>query len=156
MPQFLLEGQADTRDETILNLQIEKRNLSLEIQRLNSELDAARRENAKTISALRRQLTPLYQALRIVFGEMDAIGEDTRENAAVNPKVSAVWESWKQKLGGKQAEFIQALLEHGSMTAIQLKVATHTGTSTVPQVIYKLNTLGLIDKNGGKYSLKQL
>ena len=60
------------------------------------------------------------------------------------------------KLGGKQAEFIQALLEHGEMSAIQLKIATRSGQQTVYDTIHKLNKLGLINKNGGKFSLKEL
>jgi hypothetical protein len=118
------------------------------------------RASLHALNALRHQLEPLeplHNALRLVFGELDVagVGAASSQNG-VPQRVASVWESWKQKLGGKQAEFIQALLEHGEMSAVQLKVATHTGTSTVPQVIYKLNQLGLINKNGGKYSLKQL
>jgi chromosome segregation ATPase len=126
-------------------------------------LRASFREECNRVQALqqgmknlRHQLAPLHNALRLVFGELDAVGVQADQENRVPGRVASVWESWKQKLGGKQAEFIQALLDHGEMSAVQLKVATHTGTSTVPQVIYKLNQLGLINKNGGKYSLKQL
>ena len=158
MAQPLLEGEVDRRDEIILELRDENRELVRENQNLQAELSSAKVQNSRAISMLRHQLDPLYKALQSVYGVIEASGveEDDDPKAGTNPRVKAVWESWKQKLGGKQAEFIQALLEHGSMTAVQLKVATHTGTSTVPQVIYKLNQLGLIDKNGGKYSLKQL
>jgi len=42
------------------------------------------------------------------------------------------------------------------MTAVQLKVATQSGYSTVSGVLAKLSTLGLVNKNSGRYSLKQL
>jgi len=36
-----------------------------------------------------------------------------------------------------------------------LKRLTRSGTSTVPQIIHKLKSLGLIEKNGSLYSLKK-
>lgn len=134
------------------------------IARLSAQLEDARAEtreaqnkskNAmRALQNLQRQLAPMYNALRAVFGEFELIGSS---DDVPSQRVSGVWDSWKSKLGGKQAEFIQAMLDHGHpMTSEQLRVATHTGRSTVPQIIYKLNTLGLINKNGGKFSLKEL
>ena len=133
--------------------------LEAELTQSQAQLRGTKQEllvTSRGLAALRHQLEPLYNALRMVFGELDNAGVSGVETAGPSPRVASLWESWKSKLGGKQAEFIQALLEHGEMTAVQLKVATHTGTSTVPQVIYKLNHLGLINKQGGKYSLKEL
>jgi hypothetical protein len=59
--------------------------------------------------------------------------------------------------GGKQGDFLRTLLEHGApMSAPQLKVATHSGSSTVSETLRKLQDLGLLDKNGSMYSLKKL
>lgn len=133
-------------------------------ERLEAELDAAhealrsaREQSAaanRALRTLRKQLDPLHNALSLVYGELDAAGSENEVNTAT-PKSQAIWQSWMQKLGGKQAEFIQVMLEHGEVTVQQFKVMTHSGTSTIPQIIYKLNKLGLINKNGGKYSLKE-
>lgn len=155
MAQPLLEGNVDNRDALIEQLQDEVSNLTRDL--LTAKADAARekRTNAAAVTAVRRQLQPLYQALASLFGELDKF--ETVDASPVTAKSSAVWETWKRQLGGKQAEFIQAMLDHGhEMTSEQLRVATHTGRSTVPQIIYKLNQLGLINKNGGRFSLKEL
>lgn len=157
MPQPLLEAYIEPDESPALRRKIEQ--LETELLRTQGELRSVRAQfdlTFRTLGGLRHQLEPLYNALRMVFGELDNAGVSGRETTGPSTRVAGVWESWKSKLGGKQAEFIQALLEHGEMTAVQLKVATHTGTSTVPQVIYKLNHLGLINKQGGRYSLKEL
>lgn len=150
-------GVNDHRDIIILSLETENRDLKEQLREAQGELAIARNANGAAVSRLRAQLAPLYQALQAVFGEMAAFDDvPVSTSAPQNDKKRAVWESWKQNLPGKRAEFIQALLDHGEMTSSQLKVATHSGTSTVPQVIYELNRLGLIQKNGSKYSLKEL
>ena len=151
--QFMLEGQVavDNRDEIISSLRQENRRLSDEVLEVRREL----REAHAAVAALRTQLHPLYRALQAVFGEMEhvAAGEIPAPN---NPRVSAVWESWKQKLGGMSAKFIDALLLHGEMSVAQLRVAMQCRQQTVYDVSSKLGKLGLLNKNGGKYSLKQL
>jgi chromosome segregation ATPase len=148
-------------------LRAECDSLRRKIERIEAELDsthealrAARQQSVAANNALknlRKNLEPMFRALQMVFGELEAasIGGDSTESAAT-PRALGVWKSWMQKLGGKQAEFIQAMLDHGEVTVAQLKVMTHSGSSTIPQIIYKLNKLGLINKNGGKYSLKEL
>lgn len=154
---LLLEGQVDERDQLIEQMQDEIDQLRGDLAVAKAEAARAVQQSSRAVANLRRQLSPLYQAFRAVFGEIEAVGgTEEEQQQAVSPRVNAVWESWKQKLGGKKAAFIQAMQEHGEMSAVQLKVATHTGTSTVPQVIYELNKLGLINKNGGKFSLKKL
>ena len=150
--------QPDHRDRIIASLELENNELKDQLREAQTALGVVRNANSQAVSRLRQQLSPLYQALKGVFGEMAAF-EDVPASSAEpqeNDKKRAIWESWKQKLPGKRADFIQALLDHGEMTSAQLKVATHSGTSTVPQVIYELNRLGLIQKNGSKYSLKEL
>jgi hypothetical protein len=158
----LLEGHVELDGSEAL--QDEIRRLNRQVVRLNEELEELReakqqaRKAQQVLAQLRRQLEPQYRSMQALFGELDLVGVQADDaGTSVPSRVTGVWESWKSKLGGKQAEFIQAMLEHGHpMTSEQLRVATHTGRSTVPQIIYKLNTLGLINKNGGKYSLKEL
>lgn len=120
--------------------------------------EALRQERQKNagvergVSELRTALTPLYQALQRIFGETDGIG--AAESAPA--KSSPVWESWKAKLSGSAAKAIDALLLHGTMTAEQLRIHLGCATRTCYNIIGELNKAGLIDKHGGKISLKEL
>lgn len=106
---------------------------------------------AGQLQEFRKRLERIEYGLGIAIGKMSQAVAPAGDN-----RKAAVWESWKQKLGGKQAEFIEALLTHGEMSAIQLKIATRSGQQTVYDTIHKLNKLGLINKNGGKFSLKEV
>jgi DNA-binding transcriptional ArsR family regulator len=124
----------------------------------SSPTRTAKRENARAVGKLRQQLSPLYRALQEVFGEMDEIGGEQPGDAtpAQPARSSAVWESWKHRLGGGQAKAIDALLLHGEMNTTQLAIATGLHRTSIPKVISNLNKAGLINKNGGRFSLKQL
>jgi hypothetical protein len=157
MSQPLLElpGHEPQRDDSEL--------LRRKIQRLEDDLRDAREAVAderkrsanafRSMAALKQNLQPFYRALQMIFGELEEVSE---VGGGTSSPSREKWEIWKRKLPGKPAEFIEALLEHGELNSAQLKSLTHSGTSTVPQIIYKLNSLGLINKNGGKYSLKDL
>lgn len=149
--EVIQEGE-DPQIERLRN-RIEELEGELEVSRV--EARNAKRGAERAVSALRQQLSPLYQALRAVFGEMDAVIPESNNGSGPQAK-SDVWEKWKRQLGGKPAEFIAAMQEHGEMTIPQLRVATHSGQQTCYDVTSKLNKLGLINKNGGKYSLKSL
>src|SRR5439155_3073729 len=140
MPQPLLEANVGGQDRDARVERLTQENIALRddlsearrtINALESELEAVRSANARAVQALRRQLTPMYRALQALFGELDAVAPEgiPEESAATagNPKVAAVWQSWIQKLPGKRAEIIKALLEHGEMTVAQLRIATHSG-----------------------------
>ena len=122
--------------------------------------EALRQERAKNATVesgvrdLRRVLSPLYQALGQVFGEIEGMGVTSAGQPADSK--SAVWESWKQKLGGKAADAIDALRLHGEMTHTQLKIHIRCGQQTVYDTVHRLNKAGIINKNGGKISLKRL
>jgi hypothetical protein len=154
----MLEGEVDQTAGFVAAMQ----NAAGRIKELEAELAAAKletvqakREAATATAKLRKILKPYYDAMKQVFGELEAIG-GADETAATNGKADPRWDSWKKTLPGLPAQFIDLLLEHGEMTSTQLKISAHCGTSTVPQVIHRLNKAGLINKNGGKYSLKTL
>jgi 3-oxoacyl-[acyl-carrier-protein] synthase III len=150
--------QPDHRDRIIASLETENRELKDKIEEMRLEAQQANKAVEQGVGELRRVLLPLHQAMRLVFGEIDRIapvGESYHSNPQSDKK-RAIWESWKKKLGGQQANFIDALLEHGQMTAAQLRVAMHCGRDAVYQVASKLGKLGLVEQNGGKYSLKEL
>jgi hypothetical protein len=150
-----LDSPRDPRYEDLLRryerLQDELAESKLRIQEARNQSVKALRTQAR----LRQQLEPLYQAIRGVMEELpDADPADTQQH--YSSVKDARWETWIAKLGGKQGEFIRAMLDHGAMTREQLKISTHSGSSTVDLVLRKLKELSLIEKNGGRYSLKQL
>lgn len=146
-----LRIECDTLRRKLERAEEERDNLYDALQRAKDQSAAANR----AIGGLRKILQPMFNGLRAVFGELDAADiEGSGETS--NPKSHGVWESWKQKLGGKSALTIQALLEHGEMNVAQIRVATHSAQQTVYETMSKLHKLGLINKNGGRYSLKTL
>lgn len=128
--------------------------------RLDAELRTERRKNAaieKGVAELRTILSPLYQALGMVFGQIEAMGvSGSGSTAASTTRNSAVWESWKQQLGGKTGAAIDVLLLHGEMSAQQLRIHLKCGNEYVYKVITKLANANLINRREGKVSLKEL
>lgn len=137
--------------------------------RLEVELKAERRKNAsveKGVHHLRQLLSPFHQWMGLVFGEFEAMGiGDVTEGisqplSSTDPRKAAVWDSWVEKLGGKDSfagKMIVALLQHGALTSKQ--IAIHIGTKrmqTVYETTLKVNKAGILDKNGDRFSLKEL
>lgn len=168
----LLEGLVQP-DDSVLRHDLQ--DALNEVDRLNDEIRRARELNdqqgfeldklRRIVSNLKQQLNPLHRALRAIFGEIDLAGiEDSpaeipNASGATPPttKKSAIWETWKQRLPGMYpGKFIDALLEHGSLDATQLAIITGCHRSNVAKEIYKLNNANLLNKNGGRYSLKSL
>lgn len=155
----LIEGAIDVEpvdDSYEQELREERDALREELRRVRADLAEARRGTAHALGALRKQLNPLYRALQSVFGELDAVGLDDSQPAAMPSRTSAVWENWKSRMPGRPAQIIDALLLHGAMNSTQIAIAIGIHRNNVPPLIFKLNKAGLIDKNGTKYSLKQL
>jgi hypothetical protein len=153
MSQLLLEGKVDDRDLIIDGLRRRVAQLEEELQ--------AERSKANSVEAgamqLRAALNPLYTALRRIYGQMDEMGiEDAPPTTKGPRRASEAWESWKQKLGGKPAQAIDTLLLHGEMNAPQLRIHLQCGRDYVYNVISILHKANLINKNGGRISLKEL
>lgn len=134
----------------------ENRRLRIQVRQLDEalRLERLKEEAAQAgVKELRKILNPLHKALGAVFGEMDAmqLGDEVS-----SPKSSAVWDSWKSRLGGTSAKIIDALMLHGSMNQTQIAIATGLSRTNMPTYIHKINKAGLIDKNGNEYSLKKL
>lgn len=143
-----------------LERQLEERNRQLE--EAQDDLRAERSKNAQgaaAVAELRRQLSPLYNGLRAVFGEMDALGvaEVAAQGGGVDPRKRAVWDAWKQRMPGIPSKMIDALLLHGALTQTQLRIHAQCARSSVPNAVMQLNRAGLINKDsGGRISLKEL
>jgi hypothetical protein len=159
MAQPLLEERSSADECTRLRREIA--GLEQELQQTKETANKAKRaaeDSIQAIRALRSQLQPLYTALKMIFGEIARVETGTIGNTpgftgpgGLNPK----WEMLKTRLGGRQAEFID-LMQHGEMTAAQLRAAAHCDIRTAYATIEKMKAAGLLNKNGGKFSLKEL
>jgi hypothetical protein len=145
--------------DVIASLQRALNEKNLRISELELELREERTQNAAhkaSVEALRNTLLPLYQALQRVYGHIDAMGISANGSAPSSGGESKVWDSWKQKLGGKTAAAIDVLILHGPMTQAQLRIQLGCATRTVTNVVGALNKAGLINKAGGRISLKEI
>jgi hypothetical protein len=125
---------------------------------LEEDLQRAKAERAALgggVANLRIALAPLYQALQMVFGHLDAMPARTAQAPPGGAK-KAVWESWKEKLRGMPAKAIDILLMHGPMTSAQLRIQLACATRTCTNAVSTLKRAGLIEKVDGKISLKEL
>jgi hypothetical protein len=141
----------------------ENARLADRVDELEAELRKERRKNEtkeKGAEELMKFLTPLYQGLQMMFGHMEAMGVSASQTSTASgetdPRTKAVWDNWKQKLGEGPAKIIDALLLHREMNTQQLAIATQYHRTTIPALIFKLNKAGLLNKNGGRFSLKEL
>jgi len=159
--ELILRGEvvADSNVAEVEQLRADNRRLRREVTIANGEIARAKAESARALSALRKQLAPLYQALQAVFGELDAASINDGPVAtptSSDPRVSAVWQSWKSRLGEGPAKVIDALVLHGDLNTQQLAIATGYHRTSISKLIYTLNKAGLLNKSGGRFSLKQL
>ena len=154
---LMLEGAVDDRDLMISGLKEQ-------LRQAQEALAIERSRNAQTdkgMKQLRSILAPLHGALGAVFGELDAmgIGSDASQGnftPAPDARKAAIWESWKKKFPGTPARFIEALLLHGELTQTQLRIHAQCAQGSVAGVVSTLWKAGLISKNGGKISLKDV
>jgi hypothetical protein len=143
------DSGGQTRFERVLLEKIQR------IQQLEDDLQQEKKEHAALrvgLAELRVTLSPLYQALQMVFGHLDVMSGP----APVPDNKREVWESWKQKLGGLTANAIDILFLHGPMNQTQLRIQLKCAQRSVQNVVAALNKAGLINKKDGKISLKEL
>jgi len=156
---LLLEGGVDRRDQTIATLRQQLVDLTDQLTEAQTELERLRSfsiNGRRAVDNLRRQLSPLYKALRDVMEEMEDVSpSDAESKAPVPDRKRAVWDSWKSRFPSS-AKIIDALMLHGEMTTQQLAIAVGLHRTTIPAHIYKLKQAGLINKNGDKFSLKEI
>jgi hypothetical protein len=152
----------DNEAAEIVRLRREIAGLEQELEEAKDAATVAKQASADAIAAiraLRKQVQPFYDALRMIMGEITRV-EAEAVTSTTGPVHSAGrdprWDSWKVKLPGRPAEFIDLLLEHREMTGRQLAAAARCDPRTVTRAIFVLNKAQLINKNGGKFSLKEL
>jgi len=170
MSDMVVHGQVVDPEIDRLRKQVQEQRR--EIAELQNGLDDARQSSqqaTRALVSLRKQFSPMYKALQMVFGDLDAanipdepvyptLGGPAGSGSVVggNPRTAAIWQSWKDKLGAGPGKIIDVLLTHGEMNATQLKIACACRMDTVYRNVSALKTAGLIDKNGNKYALKKL
>lgn len=104
----------------------------------------------------RNQLANLVNGFRaLLAGGTAPSAGNTNAPEEVPSGLSPRWQMLRQKLGGRQAEFID-LLQHGAMSAAQMRAAAHCDIKTVYSTVQRMKDAGLLVKNGGKFSLKEL
>jgi hypothetical protein len=138
----------DDRDTIITGLR-------QQLKDAREELAAERAKDSgveEGVAQLRQALAPLKDGLDRIFGILPS----SNGASEIAPRHAAVWESWKQKLGEGPAKVIDALLLHRAMNTQQLAIATGYHRTTVPAFVHKLTKAGLINKNSGIFSLKEL
>lgn len=156
MKPLLLEGgEVDTRDADIERLTNRVAELEDELDVARAEAKRATQQASRAMGNLRRQLTPLYQALQMVFGELDAVGggDEAAPSQVGNPK----WDTIKARLAPRLRETVDLLLIQKSMRRKEIAAALRMDyTNCTKNVIGVLMRQGLLIENGQGVSLKEL
>ena len=162
MAQPLLSGDqeyVDAVDPQVTKLEVEVRDLKRQLAHAELEARHAKEDVTKTLAKLRHMTLPFLNLLRAVHGEIDALGiMDTGLSSvsAAAPQFDPRWEAWKQKFGPTApSRVIDALLTHGPLSRTQLRQAAEMGWSTLDAATTRLRNLGLIEKSGDRWNLKQ-
>lgn len=119
---------------------------------------AVARTTAAAAGRLRKSLTPVYDALRGLFGDLDdAIDVDGNAEAVAAGSAASATSStldvWKRKFPGRPADIIDALVLRGTANVTQLAAICKCGKDAIYTGVAKLKAAGVITKNGGQFSL---
>jgi hypothetical protein len=153
LPDWRQKAEQLQRDLYERNRQLEEAEAALRAERQRTAIIE------QGVSELRTVLAPVYQGLRHIFGEIDAMGVGSVASASTgtDPRKAAVWEDWKTRLGGFAAKAIDALLLHGELSTDQMMIHLRTSRrQTVHDTVHKMNKAGIIIKRDGRVSLKEL
>lgn len=148
------------KDALIARLEDENATLRRELAEKDQSVTQERQAISVGVTDLRRQLSPLYTALRQVFGEMEGLaGDESTGGPSVSPddpRVARLWVEWKSKLSPACGRLIDVLLIHQDLNIDQMCVAAKMGKNTVYRAISAMNKPSLLVKNGNRFSLKKL
>jgi len=122
--------------------------------RLRAQLaDLARQHAAARLAldAIRKNFEPEYRAMQKLFSDLELAG-----SAGASLPDTSIWDLWKQKLGIGPAKIITVLCERGELTRIQLRTLCGFSRRTFQDYLARLNTNGLIEKDGDKIRLRSI
>lgn len=148
--------QAVRSEEDYEALQRKVERLQDEIADAKLKIQEERNRSARTLRAqgrLRHELSPLYNALK---GVMEELPSDEEAGSPSAPQSNDKWETQKRLFPGKPSEIIDLLLIRSNMSTKELATANRSDPRTITKAIFILNNAGLIEKNAGRFSLKQL
>lgn len=151
---------ADDRREQDNHLHQEVLDLRRQIKELDEEVRERDRRIAKLekgVDTLQHALAPTFRGMQMIFGVFEDLGinpEDAYSQTAAPKGDASFWDLQKRRFPGKPSEIIDLLLER-SMNTSQIAAAGRMDPRTVTKTIYILNKAGLVEKNGGMFSLKQ-
>lgn len=102
------------------------------------------------LEAVRKAMEPEYRALQKLFDELQAIKPSDEVAESIE-----VFEPWKKKLGPGPAKLIDCLIERGGeLTRVQLQTLSGYGPRSMTTHISRLNSNGLIEKDGNLIRLR--
>lgn len=154
------------RDSSDVESVLRRRIAALEHELADAKLarDEAQREStalAEGVKRIRRQLSPMHEAMKLLFGELDQVTfRESGASEAVAPSVPAstwpspVWDSWKSRLGARCGYVIDFLLIHQNVTVTQIGIALHSDKRTIRKAIARMTEAGIISRSGARVSLK--
>lgn len=163
-PQLSGDPEFEQQKSEEVRLRREISGLERELQEAREEAQEAKQASADAIRAireLRRQLEPMFKALKMVFGEISRVDADEQIAAGstngTQSKSDSIWQQRKNKIGGRAGDAIQAFLDlDKALTRDQIRIALGCGWTTVDAAIKKLSDMGLIERSGREWRLKQL
>src|SRR5690348_15033645 len=138
MSRPLLEGQIDDPlNSEIVKLRDNISELKVDLNLVTQERDAARSELDSIKKCAAEMMSRMFGAANLQWTGGDGAQVEAQTEQS-NGRKAAVWEAWKQRLGGGKAKVIDALLLHGHMNTTQLAIATVLHRTTIPGVVAEL------------------
>ena len=156
-PQLLNSAPGD--DEAS-RLKREIRGLEEELREARSEAQQAKQASADAISAiraLRKQTEGLFNALRMIHGEISRVDAEQLGTVEASPMPNQdLWRERIAKVSGASARILQVLLDGGGpMAYSQIKSAARSGGGT-PARLAELIARNWVERIGhGSYALKK-
>jgi hypothetical protein len=136
-------------------LQEENARLTEENARLTKQLAEKRGEVQglnRALESVRTLLRDDYEKMRVIFGEMQS---QAGSGDGSGPSADAgIFEPWKSKLGAGPAKMIDALLQRGELSSVQLGTLCGFAPRTTRDYLQKLKRNAVIQTANGRHSLR--
>lgn len=145
--------------------------LRRKVSRLEGELsdaqDALQDERKRSAGAfrsmarLKQSLNPFYQALQMIFGdledvdEVDSMSSRVRPGGTLQPPNAAAYTAWKQQLPPACGKIIDALLVQ-PLSSSQLRTICKLGSTSIAVSLATLKNNKLVEKDGSLNRLRRL